>query len=143
MIVRVLKLLQRWNVALCIDVPDSSGAGLPVTIAFVGTERVTTAPGPERPLSTVIPGSIVALAPMEAPRAKSRGFESFWILLLRGKLMVCAVAFGPMNTSSSICETIPKLHVTALDGYTVTLQHIVFYGYAIANIAVPANPGTR
>jgi len=44
-------------------------AGLPDTTALWGTWRVTTAPGATTAFSpTVMPGRMVALAPMETPR---------------------------------------------------------------------------
>ncbi len=43
-------------------------AGLPITTACAGTERVTTAPAPTiAPAPMVRPGRMVALAPIEAP----------------------------------------------------------------------------
>jgi len=77
-------------------------AGLPVTMAFGGTSRVTTAPAPTiANAPTVIPGSIVALAPMLAPRLILTCRNCSGRCLLRGKGSLANVAFGPMNTSSS------------------------------------------
>ena len=92
-------------------------AGLPITIARAGTERVTTAPAPTMASSPIeTPGRIVAAAPMDAPFETTVLADACLGILLLGNRSFVKVALGPMNTSSAI--SIPSHSCTPL--FTVT-----------------------
>ena len=71
-------------------------------MANAGTSWATTAPAATMALRpTVIPGSNVALAPMEAPRRTTVRANAGGGWRLRGNGSLVKVAFGPTKTSSS------------------------------------------
>ena len=77
-------------------------AGFPVTMAHGGTSRVTTAPAPISACEPmVIPGMMVAFAPMDAPALTVVTGQHLSWTPLRGSLSLVKVALGPTNTSSS------------------------------------------
>src|SRR5881409_1324493 len=81
----------------------SGRAGLPATMASGGTSRVTTAPAPTIARSPItMPGRMVVLAPMEAPRFTNVCTNVGGYCLLRGNASLVKVALGPMKTSSSM-----------------------------------------
>src|SRR5688500_9761621 len=68
-------------------------AGLPTTIAYGGTSRVTTAPAPTiAPRPMVTPGRIVAFAPIDAPFCTSVGVKCSGRLRPRGNGSLANVA---------------------------------------------------
>ena len=76
-------------------------AGFPTTVAPGGTERVTTAPAATMALlPMVMPGRMVAPAPIEAPASTTVCRKCAGALLLRGKRSFVKVTFGPIKTSS-------------------------------------------
>mgnify|MGYP003693607367 CR=1 FL=1 len=78
-------------------------AGLPATTAYGGTDSTTTAPAPTiAPRPIVMPGSSVALAPIDAPSLTIVVRNFAGRRLLRGKWSFANVAFGPMKTSFSM-----------------------------------------
>ena len=79
-------------------------AGFPVTTAYGGTSRVTTAPAPTIACWPIVQfGKMVAFAPIEAPRSTTVRLGSVRWALDRGKGSFENVAFGPTNTSSPSC----------------------------------------
>ena len=59
-------------------------AGLPTTIAFGGTERVTTAPAPIMAFRPIVkPGRMVAFAPMEAEASTMTGIGGRMVQVVR------------------------------------------------------------
>src|SRR5262249_4147961 len=78
-------------------------AGTPVTSAYGGTSRVTTAPAPTNAYSPkVTPQTTVALAPIVAPRLTSvRLYACFRETALRGLMTFVNTIDGPQKTSSS------------------------------------------
>src|SRR6218665_577581 len=114
-----------WVVAAGVCTWPTIFAGLPTTMALGGTERVTTAPAPTIACApTVMPGSKVALAPIDAPwrttvRAKASGR-----CRLRGKRSLLKVALGPTNTSDS--SRMPSHRGTPLWMVTPSASHTSF-----------------
>ena len=85
--------------------------GFPITTACAGTSLVTTAPAPIMAHSPiVIPQTIVAFAPIEAPyftmvseqTQSSEVFNSPSSVIDQGHLSLVKATPGPMNTPSSI-----------------------------------------
>src|SRR5207245_4524052 len=78
-------------------------AGTPTIRANPGTSEVTTAPAPMNAYSpSVTPHTIVALAPMDAPRRTSvRRYSCLRDTWLRGLSTLVKTHEGPQNTSSS------------------------------------------
>src|SRR5438105_1652142 len=82
----------------------SARAGFPATSACAGTSRVTTAPAPTNAYSPMVtPQTMVALAPMVAPRRTivSPNSSRFFLNPTRGRSTLVKTALGPTNTSSS------------------------------------------
>lgn len=78
-------------------------AGLPQTTALGGTSFVTTEPAPTMaPSPMMIPGRMVAFAPMEAPFLTTVFLKASGYILERGKGSFEKVALGPTKTLSSI-----------------------------------------
>ena len=78
-------------------------AGTPTISAKAGTSFATTAPAPTKAYSpSVAPQTIVALAPMDAPRRTSvRRYSFLRDTWLRGFITFVNTIDGPQNTSSS------------------------------------------
>src|SRR6185312_8932303 len=86
-------------------------AGTPVTSAYAGTECVTTAPAPTNAYSpTSCPQTIVALAPIDAPRltmvSRYSCLRDTW---LRGFSTLVNTIEGPRNTSSWTLTFLPNV----------------------------------
>ena len=118
-------------------------AGLPTTIAFGGTGRVTTAPAPTIALRpTLMPGSSVAPAPIDAPRQTRVSRKRSGCCLLRGKRSFVKLTFGPMKTSSSMRvpfqSCTPLLIVTRSPTTTSASMKVWLHTLASAPMTAPS-----
>src|SRR5262249_7855218 len=78
-------------------------AGFPTTSSWSWTSRVTTAPAPTMQYGpSVTPHTIVAFAPIDAPRPTWVGTIFQSVEVARGRRSFVKVALGPTNPSSAI-----------------------------------------
>ncbi len=114
-------------------------AGLPATTAYGGTDSTTTAPAPTiAPRPIVMPGSSVALAPIDAP-AFTTVFEKFLRRPLAAReAVVHERRVRPDEDVVLDPHAVPELDA-ALDGDAIADDHVVLDERVIADVAVGAD----
>ena len=114
-------------------------AGLPATTAYGGTDSTTTAPAPTiAPRPMVIPGSSVALAPIDAPSFTIVVRNFVGRRLLRGKRSFANVAFGTDEDVVLDAHAVPELDA-AFHRDAIADDDVVLDERVVADVAVGAD----